>query len=159
MNGRTIFGAGALTLVTVLGVAVHPADAAVSSTTRAKALSVAKAQLGKPYLWGAEGPSKYDCSGLSWYSYKHAGKSWSRTSADAQRRNQTVDITSAQKTPGDLIFFRRKGSSVYTHVGIYSGGGKMINAVNGSTYKGVVNRPIKDGYWDRYYVGDFRRVK
>jgi cell wall-associated NlpC family hydrolase len=159
MNARTITGAGALAVVVVLGGAVSPADAAVSSDMRTKAYNNAKAQLGKPYKWGATGPSAYDCSGLVWDSYRDAGKSWSRKSAHEMRRTQTVDITSAQKTKGDLIFFRKKGSSVYTHVGIYSGSGKMINAVSGSTYKGVVNRPINDGYWNTKYVGDFRRVK
>ncbi|AWY07312.1 hydrolase [Streptomyces phage Henoccus] len=158
MHARTITGAGALAVVCLLGVAVSPADAAASTTLRTKAYEVAKAQLGDRYVWGATGPSSFDCSGLTWYAYRQAGHTWARKTAHEQRRTQTVDITAAQRTRGDLIFFRPKGKSVYTHVGMYSGDGKMINAVNGSTYKGVVNRPVKDGYWDRYYVADYRRV-
>ena len=60
---------------------------------------------------------------------------------------------------GDLIFFRRKGSSDWSHVGIYIGSGYMVNAVNGNTYKGVRKGKVVDGYWNKYYVADYRRVK
>lgn len=163
-NRMRVAVAGALTAsVLGSGLALAPsAEAVVSSTMSTKAYTVAKAQIGDPYVSGAEGPNKFDCSGLVFYAYKNAGKNWKnpddRLTADGQRKKQTVDISSSQRRKGDLIFFRKKGSSYYSHVGIYSGNGNMINAVTGSRWK-VVNGPVKDGYWNKYYVADYRRVK
>lgn len=136
-----------------------PQNASAATSIQTKAYNVAKAQIGDRYSWGATGPNAFDCSGLTWYSYDRAGKNWSRQTAHNQRRNQTKDITVKQRVKGDLIFFRRKGSSTYTHVGIYAGSGYMINAVNGNTYKGVRKGKVNDGYWNKYYVIDYRRVK
>lgn len=144
------------------GLAFAPsAEAAVSSTTSTNAYKYAKNQVGEAYARSGQsttGPSTWDCSGLVWKSYKSAEKNWDRLNAHDQRRKQTVDISSSQRRVGDLIFFRKKGSSYYSHVGIYSGHGKMINAVTGSRWK-VVNDYVKDGYWNKYYVADYRRVK
>jgi len=159
-NGmRVAVAAGMAAAVLGSGLALAPeASAAVSSTTSTKAYNFAKNQIGDKYVLGATGFSTYDCSGLTWRSYQQAGKSWKRYNAHDQRRYQTVDITASQRRKGDLIFFRKKGSSYYSHVGIYSGNGNMINAVTGSRWK-VVNGPVKDGYWNKYYVADYRRVK
>lgn len=159
-NGmRVAVAAGMAAAVLGSGLALAPeASAAVSSTTSTKAYNFAKNQIGDKYVLGATGFSTYDCSGLTWRSYQQAGKSWKRYNAHDQRRYQTVDITASQRRLGDLIFFRKKGSSYYSHVGIYSGNGNMINAVTGSRWK-VVNGPVKDGYWNKYYVADYRRVK
>lgn len=159
-NRMRVAVAGVLTAsVMGSGLALAPsASAAVSSTTSTKAYNFAKAQLGDRYVLGATGFSTYDCSGLTWRSYQQAGKSWKRYNAHDQRRYQTVDITSSQRRKGDLIFFRKKGTGYYSHVGMYSGNGNMINAVTGSRWK-VVNGPVKDGYWNKYYVADYRRVK
>lgn len=162
-NRMRVAVAGALTAsVLGSGLALAPsADAAVSSTTSTKAYKYAKDQVGEAYAKSGQsttGPSTWDCSGLVWKSYKVAGKNWERYNAHDQRRYQTVDIRASQRREGDLIFFRPNGSSYYTHVGIYSGHGKMINAVTGSRDR-VVNDLVKDGYWNRYYVADYRRVK
>lgn len=132
---------------------------AEAATIQQKAVSVAKGKIGSPYKWGAKGPSKFDCSGLTWYSFKQAGKNWSYKPTNGMRKYQTNDITASQRKPGDLIFFRRKGSSDWSHVGIYVGSGYMVNAVNGNTYKGVRKGKVNDGYWNKYYIGDYRRVK
>ncbi|WP_433548737.1 C40 family peptidase [Streptomyces sp. CA-294286] len=115
--------ASALTLAVVGGSmlvpgAVSEADAA---TQAAKALNVAASKRGAPYKRGAAGPYRFDCSGLTLYSYKKVGKSLPR-SAQAQY-NKTRHIRSSQLQRGDLVFFHR-GSSVY-HVGIYAGGNKI----------------------------------
>ncbi len=162
-NRMRVAVAGALAAsVLGSGLALAPsAEAAVSSTMSTKAYEFAKKQVGEPYAENGQsttGFSTWDCSGLTWRSYQQAGKSWKRYNAHDQRRYQTVDITSSQRRRGDLIFFRPKNSSTYTHVGIYSGGGKMINAVTGSRDR-VVNDYVKDGYWNKYYVADYRRVK
>ncbi|MFF3840309.1 NlpC/P60 family protein [Streptomyces sp. NPDC001930] len=88
----------------------------------AEAVSFARAQLGKPYVWGATGPSAYDCSGLTQAAWRAAGVSLPRTTytqINAGRR-----VSRSQLAPGDLIFFY----SGISHVGLYIGGGQMIHA-------------------------------
>lgn len=156
MNSKTAFIG---TLISAAGLVVSVPTNAEAATIQEKAYTVAKGEIGKPYVWGAKGPNAYDCSGLVWYSFKHAGKNWSYQPTNGMRRNLTNDITASQRKVGDLIFFRRNGSSDWSHVGMYAGGGYMVNAVNGNTYKGVRKGKVKDGYWNRYYVADYRRVK
>jgi len=88
------------------------------------ALRTACAQLGKMYLFGAEGPNRFDCSGLTLYSWEAAGKSLPRTAADQWRAVKR--ITKAELQQGDLIFFY--SSSNPSHVGMYAGQGQMIHA-------------------------------
>ena len=92
---------------------------------------VAASKKGRPYRWGATGPSRFDCSGLTQYSYKRIGKRIPRT-AHAQYR-ATKRISRSQLRPGDLVF---SGGSRKTHVGIYAGNGKMWHAPRrGTTVK------------------------
>jgi cell wall-associated NlpC family hydrolase len=94
------------------------------SSKRAKALSVARAQLGKPYVYGASGPNAFDCSGLVQFAYKAVGINLPRVSRDQAKVGQLVSKADLQ--PGDLVFFY----SPVSHVGIYVGDGKMLNAPN-----------------------------
>ena len=130
-NGRRRAGiTSALTLAAVAGstlMASAPADAA---TIEARALSIAASKHGDPYAWGASGPNRFDCSGLTYYSFKHAGKSLPRT-AQAQY-NSVRHISRSSLRPGDLVFFHY-GSYVY-HVGIYAGGGRIWHAPHTGTY-------------------------
>ncbi|MEV5610091.1 C40 family peptidase [Streptomyces sp. NPDC052225] len=98
--------------------AAPEASAAAAST---KALQVAASKKGAPYKWGAAGPHRFDCSGLTLYSFKRAGKKLPRTAA--QQYNKTRHIRAASRTRGDLVFFH-SGRSVY-HVGIYAGKGRI----------------------------------
>ncbi|MEU7700421.1 NlpC/P60 family protein [Streptomyces sp. NPDC039028] len=87
-----------------------------------QAVSFARAQLGKPYVWGATGPSGYDCSGLTQAAWRAAGVTLPRTTytqINAGRR-----VSRSQLAPGDLVFFY----SGISHVGLYIGGGQMIHA-------------------------------
>ncbi|WP_371630323.1 NlpC/P60 family protein [Streptomyces sp. NBC_00341] len=94
-----------------------------SATTKAeKVLAFARAQMGKPYVWGATGPSSYDCSGLTQAAWKAAGVSIPRTTWD--QVNVGTRIATADLQPGDLVFFYDDIS----HVGIYKGDGMMIHA-------------------------------
>ncbi|NBM17688.1 C40 family peptidase [Streptomyces sp. GC420] len=115
--------ASALTLAAVGGTILAPGAAteAEAATAAAKALNVAAAKKGSPYKYGATGPYRFDCSGLTLYSYKKAGKSLPRTAQ--QQYNKTRHISSSNRKKGDLVFFH-SGSSVY-HVGIYAGNGKI----------------------------------
>ncbi|MCX4678781.1 C40 family peptidase [Streptomyces sp. NBC_01433] len=97
---------------------VTDAEAATHST---KALKIAASKKGSPYKYGASGPRRFDCSGLTLYSFKKAGKKLPRTAQ--QQYNKTRHISSSKRKKGDLVFFH-SGRSVY-HVGIYAGKGKI----------------------------------
>ncbi|MEU5719526.1 NlpC/P60 family protein [Streptomyces sp. NPDC020403] len=85
-------------------------------------LAFARAQIGKPYVWGATGPSSYDCSGLTQAAWRAAGVDLPRTTWDQVKVGTRV--ATADLLPGDLVFFYDDIS----HVGIYKGGGMMIHA-------------------------------
>lgn len=87
-----------------------------------KVLAFARAQIGKPYVWGASGPSSYDCSGLTQAAWKAADVDLPRTTWDQVKIGTRVET--AALLPGDLVFFYDDIS----HVGIYIGDGKMIHA-------------------------------
>jgi cell wall-associated NlpC family hydrolase len=86
------------------------------------AVKYAYAQLGKPYVWGGAGPNSFDCSGLTMMSWNAAGVSLPHNAAMQQSDIPSVSLSALQ--PGDLIFF---GNPAF-HVGIYIGGGNMIQA-------------------------------
>ncbi|MFJ7339028.1 NlpC/P60 family protein [Streptomyces sp. NPDC101110] len=104
-----------------------PADSSYA-TKADKALAFARAQIGKPYVWGAVGPGSYDCSGLTQAAWKAAGVTLPRTTYDQVNAGTTVPLSQAQ--PGDLVFFYDD----VTHVGIYIGNGMMIHAPKPGTY-------------------------
>jgi cell wall-associated NlpC family hydrolase len=89
----------------------------------ATAVRTACAQIGKPYVFGAEGPNQFDCSGLTMYSWQQAGKSIGARTADGQF-GATNRVTKANLRAGDLIFFY----SPISHVAIYVGGGWAVHA-------------------------------
>ncbi|MBT2386060.1 C40 family peptidase [Streptomyces sp. ISL-11] len=85
------------------------------------ALKVAASKKGSPYQYGAAGPNRFDCSGLTLYSFKKVGKTLPRTAA--QQYNKTRHLSAGSRQAGDLVFFH-SGSNVY-HVGIYAGDNKI----------------------------------
>jgi cell wall-associated NlpC family hydrolase len=97
---------------------------ASAATMATKALQIAASKKGSPYQWGATGPWRFDCSGLTLYSFKKAGKKLPRTAA--QQYNKTRHISASSRRAGDLVFFH-SGSYVY-HVGIYAGANKIWHA-------------------------------
>ncbi|MFS4092342.1 C40 family peptidase [Streptomyces sp. AF1A] len=118
--------ASALTLAAVgssIAVPGLATDAAAASLAT-KALKIAASKKGSPYQWGATGPYRFDCSGLTLYSFKKAGKKLPRTAA--QQYNRTHHISAHSRRAGDLVFFH-SGSYVY-HVGIYAGHNKIWHA-------------------------------
>lgn len=86
------------------------------------ALRAAITQLGRPYQWGAEGPGSFDCSGLTSWSFTEAGVTLPRSSSQQARVGREVALDDLR--PGDLVYF----NSPVSHIGIYAGDGKMINA-------------------------------
>lgn len=105
----------------------HPG--ATTNPVALQAMAFAKRQIGKPYVWGATGPKGYDCSGLQMTSYRHAGLSIPRTSAEQYAGAGTyVPLNRARQ--GDLLFYASdvsKPSTVY-HVAMYVGNGKLLDA-------------------------------
>ena len=98
------------------------------ATKAEKALAFARAQIGKPYVWGATGPGSYDCSGLTQAAWKAAGVDIPRVTYDQVNAGTTVSLSAAQ--PGDLVFFYDDIS----HVGMYIGNGMMIHAPKPGAY-------------------------
>jgi len=105
-----------------VGVAT-PARAAVPLTLEQKAVNIAAHQVGKPYRYGATGPSAFDCSGLTQYSFRAAGKVLPRTVLGQYRGIRHIPMS--QVRPGDLVFMANSGYSTNVnridHVGIWAG--------------------------------------
>ena len=84
----------------------------------------AMAQVGKSYVWGAAGPSSFDCSGLTMAAWATKGVSLPHSSSAQYSSGQHV--SESELAPGDLVFYY----SPISHVGIYIGNGKIVNALN-----------------------------
>ncbi|MGW1722207.1 NlpC/P60 family protein [Streptomyces sp. NPDC002306] len=87
-----------------------------------KAIAYATRQLGKPYVWGAEGPDSFDCSGLTSQAWLHAGVVIPRTAEEQWARLPRVPVS--RMRPGDLVIYFSDAS----HVALYTGDGKIISA-------------------------------
>ncbi|RCH68098.1 glycoside hydrolase [Streptomyces sp. SDr-06] len=105
-----------------------PSGPSASTSKAARALAFARAQIGKPYVWGAVGPSSYDCSGLTQAAWKAAGVDLPRTTWDQVKTG--TPVATADLQPGDLVFFYDDIS----HVGMYIGNGMMIHAPHSGAY-------------------------
>ncbi|MDN3294537.1 NlpC/P60 family protein [Streptomyces ficellus] len=98
------------------------AGARTPSEPGGQALQYAAEQIGKPYVWGAEGPESFDCSGLTSRAWEKAGRSIPRTSQEQWRTLPKVPLRALR--PGDLVVYFPKA----THVAIYLGNGLVIQA-------------------------------
>jgi len=102
---------------------LQAAKSAVGVSGRAGiALKYALAQIGDRYVFGADGMTTWDCSGLTMRAFQAAGVKLPHSSAAQSRMGKSVPFN--QKKPGDLVFFGRPVS----HVGIYLGGARMVHA-------------------------------
>ena len=125
------------------------------STNKVQAvIDLAHKQLGKPYVWGAEGPNSFDCSGLIYYVYKNAACITLPRTSSAQY-SAGVAVSRSNLKAGDLIFSSTDGTGNITHVAIYVGDGQMIHAPRNG--KNVEKVSINNSYWNKAYVGA-RRV-
>ncbi len=96
----------------------YPAPSARAAT----AISAAKSQLGKPYVFGTNGPDTYDCSGLTQWAWAKAGVSMSHYTVSQYNEFPHIPLNALQ--PGDLVFFKID----LGHMGMYIGGGMVIHA-------------------------------
>jgi peptidoglycan DL-endopeptidase CwlO len=122
-----------VTLVTKPTFAGVPASAAAGAGSMTvgqltTALRAAESRQGLPYVWGAAGPSSFDCSGLVQWSFAQAGVRMPRVAADQARTGPAVPVT--QLEPGDLLFYHTDPTApgYISHVAIYLGNGWMIQA-------------------------------
>ena len=143
-----LLGANATVSETVAGKAAHPRALA--------AVRFARAQLGKPYQWAAEGPDRYDCSGLIWAAYRSSGADYDqlpRVSRDQYNATRIRTVDRSALLPGDLVFFA-SGTSWTTihHMGMYIGDGKMVHS---PTTGDVVK--ISTVWWSRFYAAQADR--
>ncbi|MEA4870340.1 MAG: peptidoglycan-binding protein [Christensenella sp.] len=117
-----------------------------------KLISIAKKQLGDTYILGKSGPDSFDCSGLAYYCLRQVNVYTRRLNAAGfSKTSSWKKISSLNDVQrGDLLFFRSDDSSTIGHMGIYIGGGEMIDAssANGK----VVRRGAKTSYWRRNFV-------
>jgi cell wall-associated NlpC family hydrolase len=117
----------------------------------AKAVQLARAQIGKPYVWGNEGPGRFDCSGLAWYAWAHAGLGWPRMTAQGQYQWLAARgaglARGATLRAGDLVFYDTDGP--FGHVAIITGPGQMVEAYTHS-------RPIRQTPIRRDYIAAAR---
>ncbi|AVH59192.1 MULTISPECIES: C40 family peptidase [Streptomyces] len=97
-------------------------EAGPSSARAAAAIAAARSAVGRPYVWGANGPGGFDCSGLTQWSYAQAGIGLPRTSQAQQYAGRQVSLSQAE--PGDLVTYRSDAS----HIAMYMGNGQVIHA-------------------------------
>lgn len=95
------------------------------TVTGAQVLDQAKKYLGDPYVWGAAGPTSFDCSGLVQYVFKNLGITTPRTSESQYGWSKADKITRSQLRPGDLVFYNGASPG---HVAIYAGDNKVLHA-------------------------------
>ncbi|QXM05738.1 C40 family peptidase [Crassaminicella indica] len=116
-----------------------------------KVATIANAQLGKKYVYGASGPNTFDCSGFTSYVYRKIGIKLPRTSRGQATVGQKVSKSDLRI--GDLVFFDTNGSNngKISHVGIYIGNGKFIHASSGRK-RILITDLNNDSYYKRAYV-------
>ncbi|WP_163191778.1 C40 family peptidase [Clostridium thermarum] len=119
----------------------------IASGSTSKLVQYAFNFLGRPYVYGANGPKAFDCSGFSSYVYRQFGVSLPRTAAG--QSGVGAAISKSNLRTGDLVFFNTAG--YVSHVGIYIGDGQFIHASSGS--KCVTVSELSSSYYTRTYVG------
>jgi cell wall-associated NlpC family hydrolase len=125
----------------VLGVA-SPAEA---TTYQARVINEAAHHKGQPYVYGAAGPTKFDCSGFTLYVFSRFGKRLPHNAA--QQYASIRHISKGSLAVGDLLFFRNSSGRI-SHVAIYAGSGRMWH----SPHSGTVVK-LASVYSSNYVVG------
>lgn len=141
--GAPLVRAAALGLMTVLlslGFTLTPnpttpkahAATAISAYKASYAMRIALTRDPYPYVYGASGPTRFDCSGLTQWSYARAGVYVPRTTNG--QRSKAIRVSKANLRPGDLIFWHSstatwRNDNTY-HVAIYVGNGRYFHAAN-----------------------------
>ena len=119
-------------------------------------IETAEQFLGVKYIWAANGPSAFDCSGFTKYVFKQNGISLPRHSSRQANMGEKIAFNELQK--GDLVFFdtRKKFKNVVNHVGIYIGQHKFIHASSGGKKVMITSFDKKKFYKNKFLYA--RRV-
>ncbi|MGG1630950.1 LysM peptidoglycan-binding domain-containing protein [Rossellomorea sp. NRS-1567] len=126
-----------------------PKEDTITSFNTDVLISQAKAQLGKPYVWGGSTTSGFDCSGFIYYAFNKSGVNVTRTSSEGYySRSYYVNKPSV----GDLVFFENTYKKGISHLGIYVGDNKFIHAGD----NGVEITSLDNSYWKSKFDG-FKR--
>ena len=102
-----------------------PVEKAIQDDLGQKAVDLALSKVGSRYVYATSGPNTFDCSGLTSWAYRQLGITISRSSGD-QWRNAGRKVSKSELKPGDLVFYY----SPVSHVGLYIGDGKIVDAAN-----------------------------
>ena len=114
--------------------------------------------VGARYAWGGSGPNGFDCSGFTRYVYKQYGLDLPHSSAGQYSTNYGTMISNpADLRPGDIVFFVNTYKRGISHVGIYVGGGDVVQAMSPKLGVGVAN--LNGGYWAQHYYGGIRPAR
>jgi cell wall-associated NlpC family hydrolase len=128
---------------------VHRRDTPALITVDAQppVVSLALAQIDRPYRYGGHDPQGFDCSGLVYYAYQRNGIAIPRTTREQHRSARPVQLQ--EISPGDLLFFRerKKGTS---HVGLYVGEGRFVHA--STSERAVTLSQLDNPYWKKRLV-------
>ena len=143
--------AAALLATTALTVAGSLAPASIeASTVGYAAVQEASRHIGQPYVDGAAGPTRFDCSGLTQYVYGRLGYSLPHSAAGQYTAAGVMHISQASRAVGDLIFMRSSSGAIY-HVGIYAGSNRWwVVPTTGDRVK------LQTLYSSQYSVGRVR---
>jgi cell wall-associated NlpC family hydrolase len=127
-----------------------PASGGGPSDVGTRAVQLARSRIGEPYVPDGAGPDGFDCSGLVFWVYSQLGLDVPRSASE--QYNWAAPVARDQMEPGDLVFFEGTTSSGgITHVGIYTGGGGVVMAVdNGDTVREV---SLGEDYWTEHFAG------
>ncbi len=131
---------------------------AVSGTGVTRLISVAESKIGCKYVTGAKGPNSFDCSGFVYYCLKQAGVSASYMTSIMWRSTSRYTRISSMGSiqAGDILVFSGNTSST-GHVGIYIGGGKMIDASSSAGQVRKSTTVLKSGaYWTSHFLMAYR---
>jgi hypothetical protein len=122
------------------------------SEQRKKIVETAQSFKGVPYVYGAESPEAFDCSGFVQYVYSHAaGIVLPRNSKGQWAEGKSVEKGEAK--PGDLFLFDTAGGGGPSHVAIYLGDDSIIHAVSEGPNTGIIVSSVNDRYFAPRYIG------
>jgi murein DD-endopeptidase len=148
---RVIEAVALASILLLAGCASEPAVHRTGGDSAYEASNIAAAMVGKPYRYGGNSPKGFDCSGLVYYSYRHAGIAVPRSTATQRARSHKISLSHLSR--GDLLFFNQQGK-FSSHVGIYVGGDRFVHAP--SRGKRVRIDSLNEPYWQKHLV-DARR--
>jgi len=130
-----------------------PGDAKALQGTgdwRTEVVTEAQKYIGVPYVWGAQSPAGWDCSGfVLWIFQKAAGVTMPRVAGD--QAGVGVNVSPANIQPGDLVFFANTYAPGISHVGIALGGGRFIHA--SSLGSGTMISNLSESYYQQHFAG------